>query len=246
MAKTLITEAKAITAEVVLELGTHYNAKDLRSLQAKLTSTARELHCFSSGVTLLGRIGEKLDFEQRLLLRDAAKLIESIGFNIPHAKEKRQRSEVAAKTRQKGRDASAKKLVEYAYPLPCDTLGHKLEIIRLALVLNRAGCFQTFYTPVEFSLRYRNYVTCTSKIFSQKGSGAFWNARVSSLRADLKNEIQEHLASKSEQTAQERFLALQQQVEELYPQVSNDPYETETLRLWSLALVSPEQQEDGQ
>lgn len=246
MAKTPITEAKTITAEVVLELGTYHNAKDLRSVQAKLTSTARELHCFSDGITLLGRIGEKLSVEQRLLLRDTAKLIESIGFNMEHAKEKRRRSEVAAKTRQKERHAAAKKIIEYAYPLPSDTLGHKLEIIRLALVLNRAGCFQPFYTPIEFSLRYRNYVTCTSKAVSQKGSGAFWHAKVSSLRADLKHEIYEYLALRSDKTAQERFLALQQQVEALHPQVSEDVYEAETLRLWSIALSSPEQQEDGQ
>ncbi|MGY2147383.1 hypothetical protein ACW9I5_32360, partial [Pseudomonas azotoformans] len=56
MAKTPITEAKTITAEVVLELSTYHNAKDLRSLQSKLTSTARELHGFSNSITLRGRI----------------------------------------------------------------------------------------------------------------------------------------------------------------------------------------------
>lgn len=246
MAKTPITEAKTITAEVVLELSTYHNAKDLRSLQSKLTSTARELHGFSNSITLRGRIAGKLSFEQRQLLRDAAKLIESIGLNIEHAKEKRQRSEVAAKIRQKDRDTAAKKLVEYAYPLPSDTLGHKLEIIRLALVLNRAGCFQSFYSPVEFSLKYRNYVTDTPKVIARKRQKLFWEARVSALRADLKYEIQEHLAIQSEATTQERFLALQRQVETFYIQVSNDPYEIETLQLWSQALSTTEMLEADQ
>ncbi|MGY2147545.1 hypothetical protein ACW9I5_33205 [Pseudomonas azotoformans] len=192
------------------------------------------------------RIAGKLSFEQRQLLRDAAKLIESIGLNIEHAKEKRQRSEVAAKIRQKDRDTAAKKLVEYAYPLPSDTLGHKLEIIRLALVLNRAGCFQSFYSPVEFSLKYRNYVTDTPKVIARKRQKLFWEARVSALRADLKYEIQEHLAIQSEATTQERFLALQRQVETFYIQVSNDPYEIETLQLWSQALSTTEMLEADQ
>ena len=246
MVKPPITDAKTITAEVVLELGTYQNAKDLRGLQTKLTSTARELHGFSNSITLLGKIGGKLSFEQRQLLRDAAKLIESIGLNIEHAKEKRQRSEMAAKSSQRDRDAAAKKLVEYAYPLPSDTLGHKLEIIRLALVLNRAGCFQAFYSPFEFSLKYRNYVTDTPKIIARKRPRHFWEGRISALRTDLKNEIQEHLALKSETTTQERFLALQRQVETLYAQVSSDPYEIETLQLWSQALSSAEMLEADQ
>ena len=173
-------------------------------------------------------------------------MIQSVGFNIEHAKEKRQRSETAAKTRQKDRDASAKKLVEYAYPLPTDTLGHKLEIIRLALVLNRAGYFHAFYTPVEFSLRYRNYVTDTPSINGRKSPRRFWEDKIATLRSDLKYGIQEHLALKGEMTVQERFLALQRQVEALYTQVSSDPYEVETLQLWSHALSSIEMLEDEQ
>jgi hypothetical protein len=59
MSKSVITEAKNINAEVVLDLGKFYSTKDLRSLQVKLTGTAREVHVLTSGNTcwvVLGNI----------------------------------------------------------------------------------------------------------------------------------------------------------------------------------------------
>lgn len=246
MAKTPITEAKTITVEAVLELGKHYSSKDLRSLQTKLTSTSRELHGLIGGSSLLGRIGGLLSFEQRQLLRDAAKLIQSVGLNIEHAKEKRQRSEVSVKKRKTEREIAARKLVEYAYPLPSNTLAHKLEIIRLALVLNRARCFHASLSPVEFSIRYRNYVTDTSITLGTADSRGFLEDKIASLRSDLKEDIQAHLALDSKETVQERFLALQREVGTHYPLVADDHYEIITLHLWSQALSSPEVKEADQ
>lgn len=246
MSKPLITEAKNINAEVVLELGKFYSTKDLRSLQAKLTGTAREIHVLTSGNSLMGRIGQYLSAEQLQLLRDTAKLIESIGLNIEHAKEKRHRGEVAAKALQKDRDSAAKKLVACTFPLPSKTLEQKLEILRFALALNRAGRFQSFYSPSELSLRLRNYVTDTSKLIGWKSPQAFWECKVSSFRNELQDEIQQYVAVKDGKSVHERLHTLQLDLELLRPQILHDPYEIETLRLWSEALTSADEREGDQ
>lgn len=246
MSKPLITEAKNINAEVVLELGKFYSTKDLRGLQAKLTGTTREIHVLTSGNTLLGRIGQYLSAEQLQLLRDAAKLIESIGFNIEHAKEKRHRSEVATKKRQKDRDSQAQKIAASAYPLPRETLEQKLEIISLALILNRAGCFQPFYAPLELSLKFRNYVTETPRLIGWKSPNHFWTNKITSICSDLRNEIEQYIAFNDGANVHDRLHALQAKADALQAEVLNDPYEIKTLRLWSEALTSAEQQEVNQ
>ena len=66
-----ITHASGITAEVVLELGKLYSAKDLRNVQTKLTSAASELRKigqrWTSGAGLLGRLGEHLTADLSLI-----------------------------------------------------------------------------------------------------------------------------------------------------------------------------------
>ncbi|TVT83993.1 hypothetical protein [Pseudomonas sp. H3(2019)] len=246
MPKPSVTEATNINAEVVLQLGKYHSAQELRKLQAKLTGTAREIRGLTSGNTLLSRIGEKLSDEQIQLLRDAAKLIESVGTNIEHAKEKRHRGEVATKALQKERDSAAKKLITSAYPLPSETLEQKLDIIRLALVLNRAGCFQSFYTSLELSLRFRNYVSDTSKLIGWESPKDFWESKIRSFRNDLHDEVQQYVGVRDGKSVQERFHDIQLKIEKLQPEVLHDPYEIETLRLWSVALSPAEQQEGDQ
>lgn len=236
MSKLSITEATDINAEVVLDLGKFYSSKELRILQAKLTGTAREIRELTNGSTLLGRIGGKLTFEQLQLLRNAAKLIESVGFNVEHAKEKRHRGEVVDKTLQKDRGNAAKKLVASTFPLPSETLEQKLDIIRLAIVLNRAGCFQPFYSPTELSLRLRNYVTDNIK------PEGWSNRKVKLFRNFLQNDLEQYIGVMDCQTVHERLGVLLLKVEKLYPELLNDTYEIETLRLWSEVLSSSEQE----
>lgn len=246
MRKTSLTEANTITADLVLQLSKMYSAKDLRGVQTKLTKTSRELRGLTSGNTLLGRVGQQLSFDQRELLKSAAKLIESVCLSVECAKEKLHRAEVAATKRQKARECAARKIIAYAYPLPSETLEQKLEIIRIALILNRAGCFQLLYTPHELSLRYRSFVTDTPKIYGWETPKSYWKHRVSSIRSDLIDEIQQHLAFETDGTVHERFLELQHQVKTIQLQVSQDPYEIETLRLWAQVLSSAELHEETQ
>lgn len=151
MAKPSITDARSITADLILEVGKYYSAQQLRSLQAKLSGTAREIRALTSGCHLPRRIGAQLSIEQIQLLQDAAKLIESVNSNIKHAKEKRGRVESQAKVRQQARYAEAKRLVAETYLKPFVSepadLEPLLEILKTALTLNRADVFRNGLSP---------------------------------------------------------------------------------------------------
>lgn len=94
MAKTPITQARDVDAELVLELNKFGSAADLRSQQAKLTGATREIRKLTGGgIDLFGKLGCYLSFEQKQLLQDAARLLDSVNKQIEHAKEKRDRYE---------------------------------------------------------------------------------------------------------------------------------------------------------
>lgn len=77
MAKTPITQARDVDAELVLQLNKFGSAADLRSQQAKLTGAAREIRKLTGGGTdLFGKLGCYLSFEQKQLLQDAARLLD--------------------------------------------------------------------------------------------------------------------------------------------------------------------------
>ncbi len=98
MTKTPITQARDVDAELVLQLDKFGSAADLRSQQAKLTGAAREIRKLTGGGTdLFGKLGSYLSFEQKQLLQDAARLLDSVNKQIEHAKEKRDRDEKQAK-----------------------------------------------------------------------------------------------------------------------------------------------------
>ncbi|MGA3682000.1 hypothetical protein [Pseudomonas graminis] len=246
MANPSITQPANISADVALELGSHQSAQQLRRLQAKLTTTAREIQgLITGGYSLHGRIGVTLSPEQIQLLHDAAKLIESVGINIEHAKEKRQRNEVSAKTRQKDREREAKQLVALTYPLPSATVEQKLEIIRLVLVHSRAGCFQPFYTPVEMSLRLRNYVSAPPRSHVYKGQNNYWENKVEAFGSELREEVELFLATDDGKSVHERFNALQMAVQEARASVLGASYEMETLRLWAAVLSDAQLRRSG-
>ncbi|EKA29270.1 hypothetical protein PABE177_6260, partial [Pseudomonas aeruginosa ATCC 700888] len=112
MAKPPITQARDVDAELVLQLNKFGSAADLRSQQAKLTGAAREIRKLTGGGTdLFGKLGCYLSFEQKQLLQDAARLLDSVNQQVEHAKEKRDRDEKQAKKRRDLRERLAKQLV---------------------------------------------------------------------------------------------------------------------------------------
>lgn len=75
-----LTQATGITADLVLEQGNFYDAKDFRKVQTGLSSAARELRALTQyNNTLLGRLGAQLSHEQRELLSNAAALPGALG-----------------------------------------------------------------------------------------------------------------------------------------------------------------------
>ncbi|MCF4988767.1 hypothetical protein GIW56_02485 [Pseudomonas gessardii] len=239
MAKPSITDARSITADVILDVGKYYSAQQLRSLQAKLSGTAREIHSLTSGSHLPGRIGAHLSFEQRQLLEDAAKLIESVNTNIKHAKEKRSRVEDQAKRRQQARNAEAKRLVAETYLEPSVTdLEPLLDVLKTALTLNRADVFRNGYSPREFNLRLRDYLSParTRKLIGWTSPNAFWINTVLSVRNDVVQAIEQEIAYDDGSSVRDRLDALKQKVSDCLARVYLSADEEETLRLWSQAL----------
>jgi hypothetical protein len=252
MAKPSITDARSINADVILEIGKYYSAQQLRSLQAKLSGTARDIHSLTSGTHLPGRIGAHLSFEQRQLLQDAAKLIESLNSNIKHAKEKRGRDESQAKRRQQARYAEAKRLVAETYLEPfvpeSEGLEPLLDILRTALTLNRADVFRNGYSPREFNLRLRDYLSPaqTRKLIGWTSTNAFWINTVLSVRNDVVQAVEQEIAYDDGSSVQDRLNALKQKVSDCRAQVYLSVDEEETLRLWSVALSPNTQREGGE
>lgn len=245
MAKPSLTQASSITTEVVLQLGRYHGSNELRSVQAKLTGTAREIQKLTSGNTLLGRIGENLSLEQRQLLLDAAQLINSVNIHIEHAKEKKVRDEKAAKTRQKARDAQAKRLVAEAYPFPYESLDQLLDILKTALTFNRAGCFLDCYSPQEYNLNLRRDISPETirKLIGWKSPKDFWKSRAISLRHEFLQEIEREISYDDGSSVQDRLAALKQKVADRLSRAPVSSAEEETLRLWSDAFASVDKPE---
>lgn len=245
MAKPSLTQASSITTEVVLQLGRYHSSNELRSVQAKLTGTVREILKLTSGNTLQGRIGDNLSDEQRQLLRDAAQLINSVNIHIEHAKEKRVQDEKAAKARQKARDAEAKWLVAKTYPFPYKSLDQLLAILKTALTFNRAGCFLDCYPPQEYNLILRGCLSPsnTRKLIGWNSPKDYWKSRAISLRHDFLQEIEREISYDDGSGVQDRLAALKQKVADRLSRVLVSVDEEETLRLWSDAFASVDKPE---
>lgn len=248
MSNHAITEAAGITAEEVLRIGKLYSANELRNIQKTLTSTAGDLHKLGNGWKmrsgLLGSLGDLLTIEQRQLLQNAARLVESIGNNVTHAKEKRVRSEKDAKKRQEARLARAKQLVAAAYPLPCETNDQRLEVLKAALILNRAKQYQPYLNPLEFNRQVRGYLAEPVRLYGTT-LRVYRTNNVDSIRYGLLDELITELAYDDGSTVEERLQGLQKKVADTVAQATLTTDEQETLRQWK-AVFPPaaEQQED--
>ncbi|MGJ3439054.1 hypothetical protein AAZU54_03505 [Pseudomonas sp. Je.1.5.c] len=245
MNKHTITDAAGITADEVLRIGKLYSANELRNIQKTLTSTAGNLHKLGSGWKLrsglLGSLGDLLTIEQRQLLLDAARLVESIGNNVTHAKEKRVRSDKDAKRRQDARLARSKQLVAVTYPLPAETQEQLLEILQAALILNRARQFYTSYTPHEFNLYLRIDLVVPERLYGMSVE-QYRSGNVRSLRYSLIDEVTSHLAYDDGSTVEDRLKLLQEKVADAVAQAPLTTEELETLRRWKEALLPNEGQ----
>lgn len=249
MSKHTITEAVGITADEVLKIGKLYSSNELRGIQKKLTSTSGELHKLANGWKvrsgLLGSLGDLLSPEQRELLRNAAQLIDSIGHNVTHAKEKRVRTEKDAKRRQDARDALAKQLVARTFPLPTEPHEELLETIKAALILNRARQFYTSYNPSEFNVYIRNELKTPDRLYGHTVE----QHRVSNIRSicySLIDDVTRHLAYDDGSSVEERLRLLQEKVAEAVGLAPLTADERETLHLWKAALMPAAGGQEGQ
>lgn len=239
MSKHAITKAAGITTEEVLRIGKLYSSNELRGIQKKLTSTSGDLYKLANGWKmgsgLLGSLGDLLSSEQRELLRNAAQLIDSIGHNVTHAKEKRVRSEKDAKRRQDARLARSKQLVAIMYPLPTETREQLLEILQAALILNRARQFCTSYNSLEFNLYLRNDLKVPDRLYGTSLE-QYRSSNIRSLRYSLIDDVTSHLAYDDGSSVEDRLQLLQENVADTVAQAPLTAQEHETLRLWKEAL----------
>lgn len=237
--KPHLTKADGITADVVVELSQFYSSNELRSVQSKLTGTARAIRELTDNRSLQGRIGEKLSLEQRQLLKDAAQLIDSVNDNITHAKERKKRSEDAKAARRKQREKEARVLSEQSLPLPYETLEQKLEIIKLALILHRLDIYQEFRSAAKFHHSLREEVTNFSRLIGWKIPD--WKlSQLTNHRRDILESIQYAITyERADRSVQQQLDELQQRITDIRDQVLTDPLAVETLRIWTEAF-SPE------
>ena len=249
MTKPSITVAHGITPEVMQKLNQSYSSTELRGVQTKLTSTAREVRKLGNGqwkmgTGILGRLSEYLTPEQRQLLQDAAHLIDSVNTHVEHAKEKRARSEKESKRRQEARLVRAKQLVASAYPLPAESNEQLLDVIKTALILNRARQHHTVRNAAEFNFYIRNELKEPARLHGWTLTQYRIN-NLTSLRYDVISGITDHLTYDDGSTVEDRLHVVQEKVADALAQVALTPDERETLRLWKDAL-SPacEKQED--
>ncbi|MBI6846134.1 MULTISPECIES: hypothetical protein [Pseudomonas syringae group] len=248
MGHTNITEASGITPELMRKLNEQYNSAQLRTAQTKLTSTSRELRNLSSGHKmgrgLISRLGDYLSVEQRELLTQAAQLLESVNYQVEHAKEKRVRDEKAAKRRQDARNARAKQLIAATYPLPTESLDQKLDVLKTVLLFNRIGAYDGFYTTAELNSRVRrDLLTPFSQLMGWTSLTAYRVSCLTSLRHELVETLTNDISYDDGSEVEDRLAALQSKVREANAKAALTAEEHETLRLWKDALASGVQPE---
>lgn len=241
MGKSNLTEATGITPELVRKLNEQYNSAQLRAAQTKLTNTSRELRNLSSGHKmsrgLISRLGDYLSVEQRELLTQAAQLLESVNYQVEHAKEKRVRDEKAAKRRQDARNARAKQLIAATYPLPTESLDQKLDVLRTVLLFNRIGAHDSFYSAVELNNEIRStLLTPFSRLIGWGSLTAYRVSYLSSLRIRLVEALTNDISYDDGSEVEDRLAALQSKVREENAKAALTSDEHEILRLWKEAL----------
>lgn len=241
MSKHAITETVGITAEAVLQIGKLYSSNELRSIQKKLTATTGDLRKLANGWQmgsgLLGSLGDLLSREQSELLRNAAQLIDSIGHNVTHAKEKRVRTEKDAKRRQDARNARANDLIAAAFPLPNETVEQQLEVLKDALLFNRAGVHVGFYDPQKYNQEWIKHLDEAPKVGSWTTPLRYLKSRITSARSELIQALCSDIAYDDGSSVEERLNVLKQKVADCLARTPRTAAEETTLQLWKSALT---------
>ncbi|VXC25579.1 conserved hypothetical protein [Pseudomonas sp. 8Z] len=230
-----LRQATGITADLVMELGKFYSAKEMRSLQTGLTSAARELRALTHTNSLLGRVGAHLSRDQHELLLDAAALLDSVKDNVEHAKERKDRAEKAAEKRRAEREREAKRLVSQAFPMPVDTLEAQLDLLKLVLVAHSVAIPALYRDYGRLHQSLREDMQHNNRLI---GLGqAEWRMRnVSSARHALEHAFEEFLTWGDAETPTARLQHLQEQLAANRDKVLADPGSVETIRIWSEGL----------
>ncbi|HHH9443086.1 TPA: hypothetical protein ACP32N_005074 [Pseudomonas aeruginosa] len=228
-----LTQASGITADLVLELGAYYSAQDMRKVQTGLTTAAREVRALTQYGSLLGRLGEKLSPEQRELLTNAAALLDSVKYNVEHAKERKAREEkaLAKKREQWGREAE--QLVITHFSLPMDTVTEQLRILELYLVA-RVVLGQVIYLKDYSELR--RVMQEEPPRWSHHTAAQWRRSEVSSLLADLRSAIRDYLSWDLAIKPAQRLEEAQHSLNARRTEILTQPQSVEILRIWAEAL----------
>lgn len=226
-----LTQATGITAEVVLEQGNFYDAKDFRKVQTGLSSAARELRSLTQyNNSIHGRLGARLSHEQRELLSNAAALLDSVKYNVEHAKERKAREEKAAAKLREQRERQAKQLVAQHFQLPTTTVEQQVEVLKLYIAirtLTDGWLLKEDHHLRDMMLSPAPRWTTTMK----------WRLdQVTSLIADLKSSVEYHLVF-VDQSPFQRLESLQQRIAEVREAQLSKPGTQETIRIWTEALL---------
>ncbi|WP_282282496.1 hypothetical protein [Pseudomonas sp. PS02302] len=226
-----LTQATGITAEVVLEQGNFYDAKDFRKVQTGLSSAARELRSLTQyNNTIHGRLGARLSHEQRELLSNAAALLDSVKYNVEHAKERKAREEKAAAKLRERRERQAKQLVAQYFQLPTTTVEQQIEVLELYIATRPVT--EGWLLKEDHHLRDMMQSSAPSWTTTEK-----WRLdQVTSLIADLKSSVERHLVN-SDHTPAERLKSLQNRIAEVQEAQLSKPSAQETVRVWTEALL---------
>ncbi|WP_153785337.1 hypothetical protein [Pseudomonas sp. EMN2] len=228
-----LTKATGITADVVMEAGTYSSAKDMRSLQTGLTSAARELRAFTQRNTLRGRLGEMLSLEQRELLTNAAALLDSIKYNVEHAKERKERTEKATAKKRKQWEQEAMQLVKAHFTLPAETVAEQLRILELHLVA-QVVLGQTTYMADHLQLRRKMQEVPPQ--WSNVTVAQWRRSEVTSLLGDCQSALRYYLSWDLKKLPAQQLEEVQRSLEERRAEILAKPASVETIRIWSDAL----------
>jgi hypothetical protein len=225
-----LTQATGITADVVLEQGNFYDAKDFRKVQTGLSSAARELRALTQyGNSIHGRLGARLSHEQRELLSNAAALLDSVKYNVEHAKERKAREEKAAAKLREQRERQAKQLVTQHFPLPTTTVDQQLDVLKLYIAIRPVTDGWLLKEDPQLLVMMQCQVPSWSSTISWRRD------QVSSLIADLKFSIESHLVH-PDHTPDERLKTLQARVAEIRESQLSKPSALEAIQVWTEAL----------
>lgn len=233
MSKANLTKAAGITADVVMELGAHFSAKDMRNVQTGLTAASRELRALTGHISLIGLLGEKLTHEQRELLNNAASLLDSVKFNVEHAKERKVRDEKALAKKRNQWEREAQQLVKTHFTLPMGTLAEQLQVLELYMVAE---------TQIGHLLYMRDHLSLRTSMqedpprWSSLTAAQLRQNEVGSLLGDLKSVLRDYLSLELSIAPAARLEELQLNLEAHRAEVLARPQSVETLRIWSDAL----------